>query len=689
MFTPLIARGTNTGEAGERLVLLPHSIKGHRLRVSIEIMPNDDNLSAQPRSLAVRQEPTDNGGFARPSNPWVPATSAVTVPNTAMGSKNADELLLLNRVPSHQEISLIKRIISDDMEELSALKARIEKRQAAVDLSQRNVNEIQATIRSLEIIQSARKTRLHTDMDAQRELSGTELPPVPTTAPQKDYEVPKISDISHYRLMELQKCQARVQEGIEEIDKTNRWMSELRQTLLESRSRLKEENSSLDAIKMYAIRLQGEIYRRNQLISAFRRFPSEVLQLIFQNCILAEIEEIKWTPSRPQSRAVITLSAVCARWRRLIAAYLSLWTYVPLPKPTILTTYQRNASRFIRYLQPTRKHVILDYPQNGPWEWDVEVVKTVVSPSKKGPISTQKISTESTSVTDGIKYFADNMLSPYHLQWKGVTSFEILFRKESSPLEIAQCLWPAESYCIRNGFLRFGSTCATPLQHLILDLPLCGTPQMQDTLQNLINLRTFKLVVKTGNTRGVVNANAINLPHLHRFTSSTHLLFVLLDSYIVAPSLRQMGVLGKQNDIVDDWEPLASRLSLHTNISLVKFSDATSLSDVEEQFVPMLGRLSSLVTIELEGQYMLPLVEYLSSNQHIGAKIQTMFFRRTDIPEDILRRFIAGHPIRDEPSAGNEPRRNITSITFDRCTGITQSFCEELKELIPQLSIYC
>ncbi|KAG8816322.1 hypothetical protein FRC19_000442 [Serendipita sp. 401] len=652
-------------------------------------MPNDDNLFVQPRSLAVRQELTDNGGFARSSNPSVPAARAVTVPNTAMGPKNADELLLLNRVPSHQEISFIKKIISDDMEELSALKVRIEKRQAAVDLSQKNVNEIQATIKRLETIQSAQKTRLNTEMDAQRELSGIELPPVPITAPQKDYEVPRVSEISHYRLMELQKGQARVQEGIEEIDQTTRWMSELRQTLLESRSRLREEKASLFAIETCAFLLQGEISRRNQLISAIRRLPSEVLQLIFQNCIWAEIEEIKRDPSRPQGRAVMTLSAVCARWKRSIDTHLSLWTYIPLPKPCILTTFQRNAARLIRYIQPARKHVILDYPPSGPWEWDVEVIKTVLSPSKRGPISLQRISTERTSVPDGIKYFAENILSPNQLQWRKVTSFEILFRKASSPLEMAQCLWPAESYCIRNGLLRFSSTCATPLQHLILDLPLCSSLQVRDTLQNLVNLRTFELVVKTGNITEVVNADAINLPHLHRLNSSTHLLFVLLDSYIIAPSLRQIGVLGKQNDIVDDWEPLASRLSFHTNISLVKFSDATSLSDVEEQFVPMLGRLSSLVTIELEGQYMLPLVEYLSSNQHIGAKIQTMIFRRTDIPEDILRRFIAGHPIRDEPSAGNEPRHNITSITFDRCTGITQSFCEEFKELIPQLSIYC
>ncbi|KAG8849953.1 hypothetical protein FRB91_009466 [Serendipita sp. 411] len=660
-------------EAGERLICPPTFEK--------TVSTTSAYRRYTQRSRLVSKEPAGAPAAYRQGSSYAPIKTAGPscksgrVPTT-MGSKNPDELLVLDRIPSRQEISLIRRIISDDTEELSALESRIKKRQAAVDLSQKNVNEIQATIRGLENIQS-------------RELSGTELPSVPTTAPQKDYEIPKICDISSYHLMELHKCQARVQEGIEEIDQTHRWMFELRQKLLESRSRLKEETSSLEAIKMCASRLRGEICRRNQLISAIRRLPSEVLQSIFQICIWLEIEEIKVTPSRPQSRVVIILSAVCARWRKLVATCLSVWTYVPLPKPSTLTTYQRNTARLTRYIKLARKHVILDYPQKGPWECDVEVTKTVVSSSRGGSVSTQKTSTERISVTDGIKYFAENMLSPNHLQWRGITSFEIIFREASAPLEIAQCLWPVESYCIRNGLLRFSSTFRTPLQHLLLDLPLCSASEVRTTIRKLVNLRTFELVVKTGNITEAVDADAFELPHLCRITSSTHLLFVLLDSYIIAPSLRQMGVLGKQNDTVDDWEPLASRLSLHTNISLVKFSDPTSLSDVEEQFVPMLGRLSSLETIELEGQYMLPLIEYLPSNQHIGAKIQTMIFRRTDIPEDTLRRFIAGHPIRDEPSAGNEPRRNITSITFDRCTGITQSFCEELKELVPQLSIYC
>ncbi|KAG8834134.1 hypothetical protein FRC17_009473 [Serendipita sp. 399] len=171
-----------------------------------------------------------------------------------------DELSTPNRIPSDQEISIINQIIAEDIKELSTLQSRIEKRQNLVDLSQKTVDDIKATLEYFKSIQLARKKQLEKDIVTQQELNSAAALRVQPNVPQKaGYEVPKLEDINAYHVEQLEKCRLRVQEGVNEVDRSNKWRSELCQRQLECRSRLVEETHSLDAMKRCAFELRSQI----------------------------------------------------------------------------------------------------------------------------------------------------------------------------------------------------------------------------------------------------------------------------------------------------------------------------------------------------------------------------------------------------------------------------------------------
>ncbi|KAG8833426.1 hypothetical protein FRC17_010688 [Serendipita sp. 399] len=624
-----------------------------------------------------------------------PSIAASEDPGTAVVF---DELSIPNRVPSTQEISVIRRIISDDIEMLSDLDTRIEKRRAAAERSQKTVDNINATLMCINAVQSARRRRLEMDIMTQQELnSAAALPALSTVTQQVDYDIPKLDEITAYYFEELEKWKLRVQEGVNEVDRCNKWNSELRQRLLECRSRLLEETRSLEAVRRCATELRSEISRRKKAISAGRRLPSDILEHIFCIYIQRAVDEIRKNTSRPQRDSVMVLSAVCRGWRRHVAAIPYLWSYIPLPTPSQLVQYQKNAPQLAQYIKNARKSITLDYPKGGPWVWDATVTKTAPSPSRRYPsaTTTQK-STKRTSVRDGLKYFADNILSPNKLEFMGVSSFEVLFENAGTALQTAECLWPAESYCLRNGFLRFSSLCAAMVRNVTISLPFCNISDLLAVLRSLTNLQTLELTVKAGfNTEEDVITLAgfendpFKLPYLSRFTSNPNLLYSTLDSYITAPCLERMGVLGAVDDTTNDWSSLAFRLSLQDRIIFVTFSGATSLQYTKKQFIPLVRELSSVQTVELEGPHLSPLIEYLNTNLQMGQKIQNIICHGTDISEDTLRSLVLNRrTVGDAPSQPNAPLK-ILAVTLDSCTGVSQSFCEELEGLVDQLIVHC
>ncbi|KAG8834136.1 hypothetical protein FRC17_009475 [Serendipita sp. 399] len=285
-------------------------------------------------------------------------------------------------------------------------------------------------------------------------------------------------------------------------------------------------------------------------------------------------------------------------------------------------------------------------------------------------------------------------MSPNRLEFTEVLSFEVLFEKMGTMLQTADCLWPAESYCLRNGLLRFSSLCAATVQNLIIDLPFCNITDLLAILRSLTNLRTLELSVKTGLR---TQDNAINpagddedllkLPYLSMLISSANLLYPILDSCITAPCLERVGIMGVEDDTKNDWSPLASRLSLQDKIISVAFSGAASRQYAMEQFVPLIRELSSVLTVELEGRNLSPLIEYLNTNQQTGQRIQNIICRGTDISEDTLRSFTLNRRTSgDNPSQPNAPLK-ISAITLDSCTGVSQSFCEELEGLVDRLIV--
>ncbi|KAG8828106.1 hypothetical protein FRC19_009190 [Serendipita sp. 401] len=637
-----------------------------RRKVSI---PPDVIDRAERETVAPKHE----SAFGDINNATEPPTATPSVANGSIGK--AAETKPYNRTPSDEERLYIQMIIAEDDEELQALVPRIARRQQAADLSSKTVSSIEETIKVLEYIQSVRQNRVEANTSVQAMLnSDYVLPLVPDVVPQLGCDVPKLQEITFSHHEEIDRARALVREGITELDNGRRWLLELNHRLVAAKSRLEEQTKTLDSMNRYARTLRREISRRRKLISAFKRFPREILEKIFEDHILDEIDAIRNDPSRPQSRAVITLSSVCATWRQIISEVPSLWVYIPLIRPCEHNLYQIKVNRISAYLnsQRPRKHIVLDWPMGGTWSW-----------------SDLSWSSQVTTITDPVKYAFEN--SPIVSQaLKHLPSIEILGKTTSGVQRTVECPSISESYCFTNIFPILSTASASAVQTLVLDLPSPDWSQISRLLQSLSHIKTLKVSFKDEKWPSPPTGNGpFTFQYLSQLSGSLAFLATLLESTTSCPGLRKLGLYTAENGKIPDTDKLGQllrRLSFHASISTLNFLGSPSIEHTKDQLSPLLQVFTSVDTVRVEGPFMSPLIECLVADPQVAGEVKHIALVKTsDIKDDLLRQLVVPGSTEETPKSV----RTISSITLDHCTGITQSFCEEARILIDKLVVYC
>ncbi|KAG8833427.1 hypothetical protein FRC17_010689 [Serendipita sp. 399] len=103
----------------------------------------------------------------------------------------------LNRVPSREEMMMMQKLIDEGNEELASLAFRMQKRQAASERSQKAVNEIEATVKTLERIQVSWKKRLDFDSTVEAVLGSKYILPAASAGPTAvGSEVPRLAEVA-------------------------------------------------------------------------------------------------------------------------------------------------------------------------------------------------------------------------------------------------------------------------------------------------------------------------------------------------------------------------------------------------------------------------------------------------------------------------------------------------------------
>ncbi|KAG8770124.1 hypothetical protein FRC20_003934 [Serendipita sp. 405] len=577
-----------------------------------------------------------------------------------------------NRVPSQEEISFIQKLISDDIREMEVLNSWVEKRQNNINLSQKAVEDLKATIEGLKAIQSFREVKLELYTGSRQKLvAEVKLPTTLPTSLHLRLDIPNLQEINSTHQIELNRCQDALRETIKELEDGERWLAQLYQRLVERMSIIEADTQSIEVLKNCVANLQGVTHRWQQLISAGRRLPDDTLLLIFRIYIQDEIEEIWHSFDEPQSHAVFMLSTICKRWRALISTSPSLWAYIPLPRPTQQPSYGINS----RYLE-------------------CYITAKEVSSSSSGRVDQQTPTAETYVVSDSVLYFEDNYLSQEKIQLSPVASIEIWLDDEG-PRKTVACLWSAKKYSLVYRLPAFNETTAPIVEELSLYLPPGSVSDLRSSLEPLINLKDLEITVEDYDIERYEeeDVTTFSLPGLTHLSGGLDILTFLLQS-VEIPNLQYIGVYGDTNG--DDtpseaWKPLSDSLNLRDRILSMRFSESPSQIYTGNRLIPILRELTSVETLELGGKFMSPFITHLKRNRKTGPKIQTLILRRIDIDEATLQSLLESRsrPIEDDDDQDLPPPLSIRSITFDYCTGITRRFCEELQESIDHVSVHC
>ncbi|KAG8833425.1 hypothetical protein FRC17_010687 [Serendipita sp. 399] len=581
--------------------------------------------------------------------------------NSGLATPQGRQSPLDNRAFFRNQTSKICELVSSNAKEIDALTLWIKNHQNSLNLSGRAENDLKLMTLGLIAIHSLRSEQLNRYIAAHRALTVTmTAPEVSLASLPLRLGTLTLEDNESNRELKLDTLQDRVQETVGELDRRHQWLLALRQRLQTKNYVSSQEIHHIDGLQKCVATLRAKLGQRYPAIGIGRGLPDDILFLVFSICISEEIEERRKDIKTRRSRAILTLSSVCSGWRLLILASPTLWSYIPLPHSSTRRVYSSAARRLEQHIKSTRPggHIILDCPfERG-----------------RG---------------DTVRCFSE-YISHRSARFDSLSSIEIM-SKARLRWNI-DCFWKADT--------------VTFVHNLTLYVVWGHWPGLQRALQGLINLRYLKLVGIEEGAMDVMDAKTMDpvlLPKLTHFVGTFGLHPTLLQDCIRVPSLHHIGVCGiyaydSESRVVKTWSSLIDHLKTRNMITSLGFSESISTKQTLSQFVPILQQFSTVEAIELEGRFMLPVIDYLKEDRNFAPMLCSLVLRGTDVGGDLIQSLVESRskPIMTSTNRVSIPACGIKNVTFDHCTSITRASCEELRELIEELrelieelNIYC
>ncbi|KAG8813204.1 hypothetical protein FRC17_001638, partial [Serendipita sp. 399] len=241
-------------------------------------------------------------------------------------------------------------MISQEMEEVSSLEARIDGAQQLAD------SQVIILQESEEILEEAKKLKYlahitfkrlqdtSLDLNALDEKSATWKRPS-TPPPQAAYD---------NMMNEKQKLAESHSQGIQlfrdDFQRVSQQVYELEAEVEGRRSILAYINESIRSLVDRRKQLLLQINRKKDLIGPRRRLPAELWALVFQEYI--EEAETAYANNQREGKVVfptLKLSHVCRFWRETVHNQPVLWKYIALPRAVEVSRSQWDRVNYYRY----------------------------------------------------------------------------------------------------------------------------------------------------------------------------------------------------------------------------------------------------------------------------------------------------------------------------------------------------
>lgn len=544
---------------------------------------------------------------------------------------------------------MIRQLIRDDESELRLLGERLEQKTTTIQRWREKVVELEKSLelaRKLEKVAQARvkASRTIAQVINERDLAEAIL----VTENESNSNGSQVEHESQrYLASTVARYQAELARAQEEKERHTREAEEMTANLVRLEKAVESYSSAIHHATIskqdaqnYSLAVKKSLALKRLLLSAGRRLPTELLFHIFDIALEQEVSAIRDDPSSQPSHLSFILAAVCRGWRQLVLSYTPLWSYIPV-------FYRVDEARMDIeevYLQRGghKDKLILHIPH---------IVESAPLPLRLN----------------------DSLSLSKLLQ--GAKSLELLGK---SPWAV-RATGKFRSYSLRNLLPSFNERISA-IQSLFLDVDFYITPAEIQTIFRFLNkLQRFHMRTMHWIHAPIGSDSAtFTMSDLKEISAIPEVLKILLESYIVAPSLNHIILTAHRPDgVTDTLDQLEGIPSNDTARRLVNLGigGRSNPEATRDYYLPLLKRAIGIKVLELFGSFFDAILQELADNHQLCSNLQHIIMHEADIPVDTVRNLL------------QKRKSSMKQLSFHQCRGFGRDACEELAQMV-ELHVY-
>lgn len=192
-----------------------------------------------------------------------------------------------------------------------------------------------------------------------------------------------------------------------------------------------------------------------------------------------------------------------------------------------------------------------------------------------------------------------------------------------------------------------------------------------------------------------LNGELYLFSHLHTLRISIGGLTNNMEMMRKCPKLRRLGIYDvlcamDRTDfvfatLIENEAPELIQSVTHFEAHTVSCQSAYSFHSVH-----ILLQLQAVDTLEVRGPYSVPWIRRVHQNGGSSPlNIRKLVFREVDLTNLDIVDLIMGASGEDEGETRARPLSLVKGVVLDHCTGITRRYCDNLRQVVDQLDIYC